>query len=205
MCSAHVQSPAAPKAASPQQATLDALAGIVTTCVDGHLTAVTARLAAALGDLTRHQGDPQDVQRRVKAARVLKDNAYAFFHLASGAIGRAVRGELDRLVPPAAARPAAALDLVPLDEIDSRLALGALARPFDVLHAEALATLAVRLGMLLGRGPLRADGNPFRPDVFLGALDAAWRDFQPDADAHGLIQPCCGRTSCSTWRRCMPP
>jgi hypothetical protein len=191
MSSSPVQTPAARKAASSQQATLDALAGITDTHVKEQLTAMTGRMAAALGDLTRHSGDPQDVQRRVKAARLLKDNAYAFFHLASGAIGLAVRRELDRLAPQAApARMAAAsLDLVPLEEIDTRLALGALARPFEIRYADQLATLAVRLGMLLGRGVLRADSNPFRPDVFLGAIDEAWREFEPETDAHGLIQP----------------
>ena len=189
MPSSQDQTPAVRKAASPQQATLDALAGIVADYVKEHLTAMTARMAAALGDVGQQQGDPQEVYRRVKSARLLKDNAYAFFHLASGAIELALHRELDRLAPQAAAkRPsAAALSLVPLDEMDSRLALGALARPFDIAHADALATLAVRLGMLLGRGVLRADGNPFRPEVFLGAIEEAWCEFEPETDAHGLI------------------
>ena len=191
MSSSHVQTPAARKVASSQQATLDALAGIANDYVKAQLTAMTARMAAAFGDMTRPEGDPRDVQRRVKSARLLKDNAYAFFHLASGAIDEAVRRELEVLAPQAAARrvPASALSLVPLEEIDSRLALGALARPFDIAHSDQLAMLAVRLGMLLGRGVLRADSNPFRPEVFLGAIEEAWREFEPDAEAHGLIQP----------------
>jgi hypothetical protein len=189
MSSSQDQTPAARKAASPQQATLDTLAGIAAGYVKEHLTAMTARMAAALGDVGQQQGDPQEVYRRVKSARQLKDNAYAFFHLASGAIELALHRELDRLAPQAASQrpPAAALSLVPLDEMDSRLALGSLARPFDIAHADALATLAVRLGMLLGRGVLRADGNPFRPEVFLGAIEEAWREFEPEADAHSLI------------------
>ncbi|WP_198119830.1 DUF1631 family protein [Massilia rhizosphaerae] len=189
MSSSHVQSPAMPKAASPQQATLDALAGIAAGYVKEHLSAMTARMAAALGDVGQQQGDPKDVYRRVKSARQLKDNAYAFFHLASGAIELALRRELDRLLPQAAAKrpPAAALSLVPLEEMDNRLALGALARPFDIAHADALATLSVRLGMLCGRGVLRADSNPFRPEVFLGALEETWREFEPEAESHGLI------------------
>lgn len=189
MSSSHVQSPAMPKAASPQQATLDALAGIAAGYVKEHLSAMTARMAAALGDVGQQQGDPKDVYRRVKSARQLKDNAYAFFHLASGAIELALRRELDRLLPQAAAKraPGAALSLVPLEEMDNRLALGALARPFDIAHADALATLSVRLGMLCGRGVLRADSNPFRPEVFLGALEETWREFEPEADSHGLI------------------
>ena len=75
MSSSHVQTPAARKAASSQQATLDALAGIASDYVKAQLTAMTARMAAALGDMTRPEGDPRDVQRRVKSARLLKDNA----------------------------------------------------------------------------------------------------------------------------------
>jgi hypothetical protein len=190
MSSSHVQTPAAHKAVSSQQATLDALAGIVASHVKEHLSAMTARMAAALADMGQHDGDPGDVYRRVKSARLLKENAYAFFHLASGAIDVAVRRELDLLAPQAAAKrmPASALSLVPLEEIDSRLALGTLARTFDIAYSDQLATLAVRLGMLLGRGVLRADSNPFRPQVFLGAIEEAWREFEPDAEAHGLIQ-----------------
>jgi hypothetical protein len=190
MSSSHVQTPAANKAASSQQATLDALAGIVAGHVKEHLTAMTGRMAAALADMGQHDGDPDDVYRRVKSARLLKENAYAFFHLAAGAIDVAVRRELDLLAPQTAAKrvPVSALSLVPLEEIDSRLALGTLARTFDIAHSDQLATLAVRLGMLLGRGVLRADSNPFRPQVFLGAIEEAWREFEPDAEAHGLIQ-----------------
>jgi hypothetical protein len=189
MSSSHVQTPAARKAASSQQATLDALAGIAGDYAKEQLTAMTARMAAALGDMGQHQGDPQDVYRRVRSARLLKDNAYAFFHLATSAIDLAVRRELGRLSPQAQARkPAAGLSLVPLEEIDSRLATGALARPFDIAYSDQLATVAVRLGMLLGRGVLRADSNPFRPEIILGAIEEAWREFEPEAEAHGLIQ-----------------
>jgi hypothetical protein len=191
MSSSHVQTPAARKAASSQQATLDALAGIAGDYVKAQLTAMTARMTAALGDMSRPDGEPRDIQRRVKSARLLKDNAYAFFHLASGAVDQAVRRELDLLAPQAGARrvQASALSLVPLEEMDNRLALGALARPFDIAHSDQLATLSVRLGMLLGRGVLRADSNPFRPEVFLGAIEEAWREFEPDPEAHGLVQP----------------
>jgi hypothetical protein len=44
----------------------------------------------------------------------------------------------------------------------------------------------------LGRGVLRADANPFRPAVFLEAIDTAWRAFEPDELAHGLVQPLLG-------------
>jgi hypothetical protein len=36
---------------------------------------------------------------------------------------------------------------------------------------------------------LRAEQNPFRPEVILAALHDAWREFEPDSAAHGLILP----------------
>jgi hypothetical protein len=190
MNASQVQTPAARKAAS-LQATLDALAAAVSAHVKDALGDMTARMSAALSEVDTPGLDTREVYRRVKSARLLKDNGYAFAHLAGAAIDTAVRDELALLGPAASQRPApaaAGLSLVPLEEIDDRLAFTALARPFDIQHADVLATLSVRLGLLLGRGLLRADGNPFRPAVFLKALDEAWREFEPDADAHELMQ-----------------
>ena len=188
MTASPVQTPAARKAAS-QKATLDALAASVSAFVQRELGDTAARMAAALADVSEPGIDTREVYRRVKSARLLKENGYAFVHLASSAIDEAVRRELDELGPARAqAKPVAALSLVPLEEIDDKLAFGALARPFDIQQSEALATLGVRLGLLLERGLLRAGHNPFRPAVFLKALDDAWRELEPDGEAHGLVQ-----------------
>jgi hypothetical protein len=190
--------PAARTAASSQQATLDALAVIALEHVREQLGPMTARLAAALADV---DGGPADapaldartIYQRVKSGRLLKENSYAFVHLASEQIGRAVDAALAPLRPQAQAQAVPdSLGLVPLAEIDGKLAFAALARPFDIDHAEALAALGVRLGLRLGRGVLRADANPFRPAVFLEAIDTAWRAFEPDELAHGLVQPLLG-------------
>nr|WP_314544540.1 DUF1631 family protein [uncultured Massilia sp.] len=195
MPSSHVQPSAAAAAAPSPQATLDALAHGAAEHAGKELAAMAARLAAALADVDGCGSDgaaldTRAVYQRVKSARLLKENAYAFCHLATGAVGDALRAELARLRPQGTA-PAVpdTLSLVPLEEIDDRLAIAALARPFDLVHAEALATLAVRLGMLVGRGMLRPDANPFRPAVFLQAIDAAWRAFEPDALAYKLVRP----------------
>jgi len=188
MTASPVQTPAARKAAS-QKATLDALAASVSAFVQRQLGDMAARMAAALADVGEPGLDTREVYRRVKSARLLKDNGYAFVHLASHAVDLAMCRELDELGPSKAqATPVAALSLVPLADIDDKLAFGALARPFDIQHSEALATLGVRLGLLLERGLLRAGDNPFRPAVFLKALDEAWREFEPDSEAHGLVQ-----------------
>jgi len=190
MSASPVPSPAARSAAPPQQATLDALVAVAVEQVEAKLPALAAAFAALLADVSEPGLEAKEIYRRVKSGKLLKENGYAFVHLTSKAIGAALREEIVRLLPSAGAARVAldALSLVPLEEIDTKLAFAALARPFDIAYSEALATLAVRLGMLLGRGVLRADSNPFRPEVFLRAFDAAWREFEPDPDAHGLVQ-----------------
>jgi hypothetical protein len=189
MSTSRVQSPAARQAASTQQATLDALVASAAAQLQAQLTPMIGRFSAALADVTQPGLDTREVYRRVRSSKLLKDNSYAFFHLASTGIELALRQELERLQPRNAANKLspAALGLVPLEVMDSKVAFGAITRPFDIQHSEQLATLSVRLGMLLGKGVLRADANPFRPEVFLKAIEEAWCEFEPEEESHGLI------------------
>lgn len=186
MSSSRTQSPAARQAASQQQATLDSLVLIAADQLKEQLTPMIVRFGAALADVGQPGADTADVYRRMRSARLLKENSYAFFHLASTGIDLALRRELERLQPQGAAGKAA-LSLVPIEVMDSKVAFGAITRPFDIQHSEQLATLSVRLGLLLGKGVLRADANPFRPEVFLKALDESWREFEPEEESHGLM------------------
>jgi hypothetical protein len=189
MSSSRVQSPAARQAASQQQATLESLVGIATARLKDLLTSTIEGFAAALADVDQPGLDTREVYRRVRSSKLLKDNSYAFFHLASTGIELALRRELEGLQPKGAASPSApaALSLVPLEVMDSKVAFGAITRPFDIAHSEQLATLSVRLGLLLGKGVLRADANPFRPEVFLAAIEEAWREFEPEEESKGLM------------------
>jgi hypothetical protein len=158
--------------------------------VNEQLGAMVNRLVAALGDMTTAGLDAHTAYRRVKAANLLKSNSYAFVHLAGEAVERALREAVDELVPGAKTRSdALALSLVPMEVMDTKVAFGALCRPFDIAHAEALASLCVRIGLLLGRDLLRPGQNPFRPEVFLTAIHDAWRAFAPDQDDHALLLP----------------
>jgi hypothetical protein len=189
MSSSRVQSPAARQAATTQQAALDALVASAAAQLQAQLTPMIARFSAALADVGQPGLDTREVYRRVRSSKLLKDNSYAFFHLASTGIELALRQELEALHPRNGASKAApaSLSLVPLEVMDSKVAFGAITRPFDIQHSEQLATLSVRLGLLLGKGVLRADANPFRPEVFLKAIEEAWCEFEPEEESHGLI------------------
>ncbi len=190
MATPSVQTHAARNAAA-QQATLAGLVAIACRQAGTDLGDVVRRIVSVLLDLTAAGPDPRAVMRRVKSGNLLKSNDYAFVHLATSALEKALEAEIALLAPgaPAAEAHPVALSLVTLEQIDQQMALDAVSRPFDLQYSEPLATLGVRLGLLLGRDLVRAAHNPFRPAVFLGALHAAWCEFEPDPEAHGLLAP----------------
>jgi hypothetical protein len=174
-----------------QHELLDSLVTIVIKHANEHLIGVGTRLVAALLDVDDPRLDARQVFQRVKSGNLLKENSYAFIHLASGGLDKALRKEVDALLP----RPRkaeineASLTLVPFEEMDNRVAFDAISRPFEMKYAAQIATLNVRLGFLLNRDILRIAQNPFRPEMFLSAINTAWKEFEPNEEAHGLVVP----------------
>jgi len=176
--------------ATSRQETLTELVRMASKYINEQLIAMISRMVATTLDLSAPGIDPQSTYRRIQSGNLLKNNSYAFFHLVSNGLELALRKEIEQLAPSATVSAAqGTLSLVPLEEIDTRLAFAAISRPFDIAHSEQLASLSVRLGLLLGRDLPRASQNPFRPEVFLNAINEAWREFEPEPEAHGLILP----------------
>jgi hypothetical protein len=184
---------AAPKTpAQTQHELLEGLVGIVMKYVNEHMADVSNRVVAAMLDASDTSLAASAVYLRVKAGNLLKSNSYAFFHLASSGLERAVREEIQILLPSTAKKlkaPVTTLSLVPFEEMDNAVAFNGISRPFEINYSEPLATLNVRLGHMLGRDVLRMAQNPFRPEVFLMAFHSAWCEFEPDKECHGLILP----------------
>ncbi|MES2317224.1 MAG: DUF1631 family protein [Pseudomonadota bacterium] len=181
----------AKKAAQSQHELLDALVGIVTKHANEQLIGVGTRLVQALLDVSDPSMDARNVFLRVKSGNLLKENSYAFIHLASDGLEKALRKEVLELAPRARAAliSESALSLVPFEEMDSKVAFDAISRPFEMAYAGQIATLNVRLGFLLNRDILRIAQNPFRPEMFLSVLNHAWQEFEPNVEAHGLVAP----------------
>jgi hypothetical protein len=172
------------------RAELDSLVEIAIRHVNEQLMPMINRLVAAMLDVSDPALDAPSVYHRVKSGNLLKNNGYAFFHLACTELERALRKEVELLAPPRKkGRAAEALALVPMEEMDRSVAFGGISRPFEAACAELLATLNVRLGFLLERATLRIGQNPFRPEVILMAVNQAWTEFEPDAEAHPLLAP----------------
>lgn len=182
--------PAVPKkAVTPRHALLENLIDIVHRHVSEQFLDFTTRVAAALvdGDLG---ADVRVLQARIRAGNLLRSGHYGYLSLVKKALEKALRHDIAELAPGQKARPkpvTQALSLVSMEEMDSQVAMGALAKPFDVQYADALATLNVRLAFLLDRDILRVNQNPFRPEVLLVAMQQAWLTFNPDEEAQELL------------------
>ncbi|MDB5749507.1 MAG: hypothetical protein JWP72_4355 [Massilia sp.] len=191
----HTMAHAAPEILAPSTPPApprEVLAGLVRTATSAagdQLGAMVNRLAAAMLDMTSAGPDPKAAYLRAKAGNLLKSNAYAFIHLAGEAIEQGLQAGCEELLPKNAGAGLASLSLVPMEVMDNKVAFGALCRPFDIAHSEVLASLCVRLGLLLGRDLLRPAQNPFRPEVFVAAIHDAWRAFEPEVEAHPLLLP----------------
>lgn len=179
------------KAVTPRHALLENLIDIVHRHVSEQFLDFTTRVAAELidGDL---EGDVRVLQARIRAGNLLRSGHYGYLSLVKKELEKALRHEIAELAPGQKAKPkpvAQSLSLVSMEEMDTKVALGAVAKPFEVQYSDALATLNVRLAFLLDRDILRINQNPFRPDVLLLALQQAWLAFNPDEDAAELLLP----------------
>ena len=181
----------AKKASASQHELLASLVGIVTKHANEQLTGLCNRLVSALLDVDSPGIEAKTVFLRVRSGNLLKENAYAYVHLASEALEKVLRKEVEGLAPRtrSALIAEAALTLVPFEEMDNKVAFDAISRPFEMAYATQIATLNVRLGFLLNRDILRIAQNPFRPEVFLSVVHQAWREFEPNTEAHALIVP----------------
>ncbi len=169
-----------------------ALVQQVTHLSVAQLDAFSARLSNALFAASEQMSDSKEANLTFNAARLLKNNAYAFYFLTSSAIEASFRKEIQALrskAVPETVDQDVAMTLVSYEEMDRKLALGRVSRALELTNAEELAALNMRLGCVLESESLNIAQNPFRPEVFLNTLQAAWCEFSPDVASHHLILP----------------
>ena len=152
----------------------------------------TIRLSDAFMQMSEVSTDAKQANLSFNVANLLKNHGYPFFHIGSARLEQTLCHEVDVLEngsPRDSGRTDGKLSLVPYAEMDNRVLLGTSARVFDIEHAEQLTALNIRIASLLGRDGISVAQNPFRPEVFIGAIHAAWCDFDPDTESHPLILP----------------
>ncbi|MGO4377462.1 DUF1631 family protein [Pseudoduganella sp. RAF19] len=184
--------PSLPKnAVTPRHALLENLISVAVKHLSEQFHDFALSLAGALVDGDNMSGDVKEVQARIRAGNLLRTDHFAFMNLVSKEMERSVRRDLADLRPGKKAAPAldGPLSLVPFEEMDNKVTMGSIAKPFEVQYSDALATLNVRLAFLMDRDILRVNQNPFRPEAFLNAINAAWLEFVNDEEAKEFLMP----------------
>jgi hypothetical protein len=179
------------------QNSIDVLNSLITVAVNtfnAELDAFTLRLVNAFLAYSESATDGKDASVAFRSANLLKNNAYAFYYLASGAVEKALKEQLAITINPASAIQLSKLEgelsLVPLEVMDQKLRLANMSRPIEIQNANPLNSLNIRLGHLLGKeSDLSVAQNPFRPETFLTAINKSWMEFDPDTDSHSLLLP----------------
>ena len=154
--------------------------------------AFSVRLVDGLMKLSETSIDSREANLSFNVGNLLKNNGYAFHHLASASLKKSLQRELGLLeggLNSVAIKDDGALSLVSYEEMDNKLQIVAGSRPFEQNHADAYNALNIRLAHLLQREDLSLSQNPFRPEVFLSAITQAWCDFAPDPESHPLVTP----------------
>lgn len=172
---------------------LQSLIPIASCAANAQIDAFSLRLANALMAFSENALDPKQANLTFTGANLLKKNAYAYYYLASVRLEEVLREGVKSVdkqpVLEAIDRCEAALELVSYTEMDTKLLLSNIARPLEIKNAEQLKALNMRLACLFDRDELQMSQNPFRPEVFLAAINDAWAEFDPDSDSHDLVLP----------------
>lgn len=170
---------------------LRSLVSLASTTANPQLEAYPPRLAAALLEQSEQSGDGKEANLSFNAANLLKKNIYPFYYLVSGHLLEVLRQAMRELENPAANhhQRGDTLSLVSYEEVERRVLLGNLGRPLAEQHADQLNALGMRLALLTGRADIAPAEHPFRPELFVQAIDEAWREFNPDPEAHQLLLP----------------
>lgn len=178
--------------ATRQSEILESLTFVAMRLVNSQFTAFSARLIEALLTQSQQSADNRQTNFCFHASTLLKNNGAALAKALQQELESILKRENDTVehgFQREMAKNEGELTLVPYEEMDSRVLLAAVARPFEQKHADQLTALNIRLAFLLERNAIPTSRNPYRPEVLITALYAAWQQFDPGMEAHSLLLP----------------
>ncbi len=129
-------------------------------------------------------------------AQLLKNSTYTYYYLCTAALEKILKLEVKEFTQSSQSARAVKNDqgevemsLVSYEEMELKLSYNRASRSLELAHAEPLAALNMRFASMLGLESVSVAQNPFRPEVFLRALNTAWCEFNPDVNSHTLALP----------------
>lgn len=180
-----------PRPPSRQTEVLQSLIPAAARVVNEQYAAFVTRLCEALMTFAERGADAKQTNFCFRANNLLKSKGTAYLGLVLQALGASLLQEVSILEHGVkhvkVVKAASKLSLVSYDEMESKVMLSALARPFEIKYVDQLAALNIRLAFLMERDQISNAQNPFRPEVFLMAFSAAWSQFDAEVDADQLL------------------
>lgn len=169
---------------------LQGMVPIATNLASSQLEAFANRLVDELGRLSDQAVRPEDAKVALDAQTLLKRNNAVFYRLVAAQINLALSKEVSIFNTKKKARKE---DLYldntaqTYEQMEERILLRHASQSLDVTSAEALVMLNTLIGRVLNRMPIDVSQNPFRPELFVNAVYAAWKELDPNMASHLVI------------------
>lgn len=175
---------------------LQGMVPVATNLASSQLEAFSNRLADELGKLSDQAVRPEDAKIALDAQVLLKRNSAVFYRLVAAQINLALSKEVSIFnTKKKAKKEDLYLDNTAqtYEQMEERILLRHASQSLDVASAEALVMLNTLIGRVLNRMPIDISQNPFRPELFVNAVYAAWKELDPQTASHlvvlRLLQP----------------
>ncbi|MES2932340.1 MAG: DUF1631 family protein [Pseudomonadota bacterium] len=171
---------------------LHSLVSIASGLVNDQLSGFSSRLTDALMSFSELSGDAKEANLSFNVGNLLKNNGYAFFHVASALIEKLLLSEANATEHSfkfELARCDGELSLVSYEEMDNKVLIAGLSRPMELSNADAIAALNIRMACLLGRDEMATNQNPFRPAALIEVMHKAWCEFDPNPESQSIVLP----------------
>ncbi|MBC3881391.1 DUF1631 family protein [Undibacterium sp. LX40W] len=154
------------------------------------------RLSHALFGQSEDASDSKLANTCFHGAQLLKNSTYTYYYLCTAALEKILKSEVKEFTHSDPSTRAVKstegeveMSLVSYEEMELKLSYSRASRSLELAHAEPLAALNMRFASMLGLESVGVAQNPFRPEVFLRALNSAWCEFNPDTNSHALVLP----------------
>jgi hypothetical protein len=148
--------------------------------------------------LSENANTSKDANSYFQSAQALKINPSEFIRISTLEIEQALMQEVKLLR--ASLRPESEkvsklhksdmeMSLVSYEEMDLKLNISNASRTLELAYAEQIAALNMRLASLSQCDSLSVSQNPFRPDIFIKAMNTALYEFNPEGVDRSLTLP----------------
>lgn len=176
--------------ATRQSEILESLIYVALRQINSQFSAFSGRMIDAMLAQSQQGGDSKQTNFCFQASTMLKNNGATLnkylqqeletlFKQENEAIEHGFKHEM--------AKNTGELSLVPFEEMDHKVMLGTVARPFEQKHADQLTALNIRFAFLLERDAIPTSRNPYRPEVLITAVYQAWQKFDSSESCEQIL------------------